>query len=33
MQEWSPFSVYYNGEVFLEMNHAETRIAWGGHAC
>jgi hypothetical protein len=24
---------YYNGEVFLEMNQSETRIACGGHVC
>jgi hypothetical protein len=27
----SLLTVYYNGEVFLEMNQSETRIACGGH--
>ena len=29
----SLLTVYYNGEVFLEMNQLETRIACGGHVC
>jgi hypothetical protein len=29
----SLLTVYYNGEVFLEMNQSETRIACGGHIC
>jgi hypothetical protein len=29
----SLLTVYYNGEVFLEMNQSETRIACGSHVC
>jgi hypothetical protein len=29
----SLLTVYYNGEVFLEMNQSKTRIACGGHVC
>jgi hypothetical protein len=29
----SLLTVDLNGEVFLEMNQSETRIACGGHVC
>jgi hypothetical protein len=29
----SLLTVDHNGEVFLEMNQSETRIACGGHVC
>jgi hypothetical protein len=29
----SLLTVYYNREVFLEMNQSKTRIVCGGHVC